>query len=138
MTLLFRSLIFLIPFSLGFGSVYAGGESTTVDTTRLSGMFVVLSNILTIAVTLAGVVLVIMLAYGVWKSSMALGDPRGLEGAKQTWSYAIFGFFVVAGVFVIFNIIANIFGITSLNPMNFVRNLSSAVQELVNATGGGQ
>jgi len=86
-------------------------------------------RILNVAVAVGGLVLVIMIAYGVWKSSMALGDPRGLEGAKQTWSYAIFGFFIVVGVYTLFIIISGIFGISSLSPGGLINNVKSAIEE---------
>lgn len=58
----------------------------------------------------AAAVFIFMVGYGIWKSSLATGDPRGFAGAKQTWSYALFGFVIVAGFIVIMTIIASLVG----------------------------
>lgn len=73
----------------------------------------ILVRIINVFIMCAGLVLVVMIAYGVWKSSLATGDPRGLEGAKSTWSYALYGFFIVVGVFAIIMIIEGVIGLSS-------------------------
>lgn len=127
--LLLTFLVFLIALGFGCGEVFAGGTNEPVDTNQLGSLVGVFERILSYAMGVSGAVLVIMIAYGVWKSSMALGDPRGLEGAKQTWTYAIFGFFVVVGVFVIFAIISGIFGI-SIDPLGLFGGIRSALESL--------
>ncbi len=62
---------------------------------------------------------------------MATGDPRGLEGAKQTWTYAVYGFFVVVGFTAIIMIIGKLLGI-NLSPSGFLGNVSGALNSLIN------
>jgi len=103
-----------------------------LENPSLSMMGEIIGRIFNTALYAAGAALVVMVAYGVWKSSMAVGDPRALEGAKLTWTYAIYGFFVIVLFFVIFMIVAGWFGITSLpNPGLFITNMFSAIEELV-------
>lgn len=104
-----------------------GGDEPPALTSIVS----IAGKILNIAMAMAGIVLVIMIAYGVVKSSLATGDPRGLEGAKQTWSYAIYGFFIVVGAFALIVIISHILGV-SLAPSSFLGNISSALNSLLN------
>ncbi|MFZ2664125.1 MAG: hypothetical protein WAX66_02080 [Patescibacteria group bacterium] len=80
----------------------------------------------------SGAVLVAMVAYGVIKASLAAGDPRGLEGAKQTWTYAIYGFFIIILFFAIFLIIARVLGINSItSPGSVLNNIFDAINDLL-------
>jgi len=91
-----------------------------------------IENIFNISVSLVGIVLVAVLAYGIWKSSMSLGDPRGLEGAKQTWTYALFGFAVVVLFFFLFTFLTSIFGIETLaSPRHLLDKVFEAITELI-------
>jgi len=92
----------------------------------------ILVRIINVFIMCAGLVLVAMIAYGVWKSSLAAGDPRGLEGAKSTWTYALYGFFIVVGVFAIIMIIEGIIGISSGASGGLVGKLIDAINELLN------
>jgi hypothetical protein len=90
-------------------------------------------RIFNIVVSLVGVVLVAVLALGFWKSSMSLGDPRGLEGAKQTWTYAIFGFFIVTGFFLLFSFVTSILGVETVlaSPADILDKLFASFDELL-------
>jgi L-cystine uptake protein TcyP (sodium:dicarboxylate symporter family) len=90
-----------------------------------------IENVFNIVVSVVGIVLVAVLAYGIWKSSMSLGDPRGLEGAKQTWTYALFGFAVIVLFFVIFSFLTGIFGIEVLtSPKTILEKVFNAIGDL--------
>ena len=96
---------------------------------QLSG---ILGRVFNTLVYASGVVLVAMIAYGIIKSSMAAGDPRGLEGAKQTWTYAVYGFFVIVLFFSIFLIITRALGISSLSsPGSILRNIFGSINSLL-------
>ena len=79
-----------------FSPVLFAGD---IDEPTLGQARPLLINIMNWLVFLIGVVFVVVVAYGAWKASTATGDPRGLDSAKSTWSYAIFGLLVVAGFF---------------------------------------
>jgi len=70
----------------------------------------ILIRIMNWVVYLVGIVFVVVIAYGAWKASTALGDPRGLDSAKSTWTYALFGVIIIAGFFAIFTIVSGFFG----------------------------
>jgi hypothetical protein len=102
------------------------------DLRQLPSITSVAGNIFNVVVGVAGLVLVVMIAYGVWKSSMAVGDPRGLEGAKQTWTYAVFGFFVVVGVVAGVIIMGKLLLGVTLTPSGFIGSVSGALNSLIN------
>ena len=101
----------------------------------------VIENVFNIFFSVAAGVLLAMIAIGVWKSSMAIGNPQGLEAAKSTWTYALYGFLVIVLFFVLFKIIASFFGISSLtSPGAFLDRIFEAIEALINVpqnTGGG-
>jgi len=106
----------------------AADINTTPEFSDLRPILVRIINVLMMS---AGAVLVTMIAYGVWKSSLATGDPRGLEGAKSTWTYALYGFFIVVGAFAIIMIIEGIIGISSGASGGLVNNLINAITGLL-------
>ncbi|MFC1700260.1 hypothetical protein ACFLZ4_01275 [Patescibacteria group bacterium] len=118
----------IVSFTLNISVVYAADLENDPSLGALAGIF---GNIFNIAVGLAGLVFVIMLGYGVAKASMALGDPEGLEGAKSTWTYALFGLFIVVGVLVIVSLIAGAFGVSSYSPGTLLQNAASALEDLI-------
>lgn len=84
----------------------------SLEDPTLGDLFDLLVRVFNIAMLCVGGVLVLMIAYGAFKASMSLGDPKGLEAAKATWVNALIGAFIVLGVFVIFNIVLGFFGIS--------------------------
>ncbi|KKS31375.1 hypothetical protein A2380_02625 [candidate division WWE3 bacterium RIFOXYB1_FULL_43_24] len=92
-----------------YGSTPAG-ETVDMDNPTWDNFGNVLVRILNWAVYLVGIVFVLVIAYGAWKASMALGDPRGLDSAKNTWTYALFGALIIGGFFAIFTIVSGLFG----------------------------
>lgn len=71
---------------------------------------VVFSSVVGVALGLGGLVLFIMLLVGGIKYITAGGDPKGIEGAKKTLTYAIFGIVLLALAFLIISLIEQITG----------------------------
>lgn len=99
------------------------------DPPTFSELEPIINRIVNVLMMSAGLVLVAMIAYGVWKSSLATGDPRGLEGAKSTWTYAIYGFFIVVGSLAIVMIVEGILGFSSGG--GFIHNLIVNIDALM-------
>ncbi|OGC50954.1 hypothetical protein A2716_02875 [candidate division WWE3 bacterium RIFCSPHIGHO2_01_FULL_40_23] len=70
------------------------------------------STALNILVVVSGSVFVLMVFYAAVKFSLSQGDPKGIEGAKATLTWAVIGFLVVIGVYVIFAILTGILGVS--------------------------
>jgi hypothetical protein len=135
-----NSLIKVIFSSLSFVSmifyitnyVFAA-QSSAPDFSELTPILVRIINVLMIS---AGAVLVAMIAYGVWKSSLSTGDPRALEGAKSTWTYALYGFFIVVGAFAIIMIVEGVIGVSSGSSGGLVRGLVNSIVNLMSIESG--
>lgn len=83
----------------------------------LKGVECVFGDLISVVLSLAGVVLFIMLIYGGFKYLTAGGDPKALEGAKGTLSHAILGLIVLVLAFIILKVIAEVTGVSSI--LNF-------------------
>jgi len=122
MTFLFTAELFILK-------VFAADLDNNPSLDQINGIIGRIFNTLVYA---SGGVLVALIAYGVIKASLATGDPRGLEGAQQTWTYAVYGFFVIVLFFSIFIIVAKIFGITSItSPSSVLGNIFGALNDLL-------
>lgn len=64
-----------------------------------------------LALGLAGIVLFILLLIGGFKFIISGGDPKAVEGAKNTLTYAIGGLIVILVSYLILVLISNITGV---------------------------
>ena len=78
-----------------------------------------------------GAVLVILVLYGAIKAVTAVGDPKQLEGAKMTWSYAIFGFIIIVFSITIIIISARLLG-SNTNPLNIADSIDGTFEGFYN------
>lgn len=72
---------------------------------------IIIMNIVTILLTLAGIVAVFMIIFSGFKFVTSGGDAKQAEGAKKTLTFAVIGLVVVMLVFVIVPAIASVTGI---------------------------
>ena len=89
-----------------------------------------LFKVINVLVLVSGIIFVGVLAYGAFKAAMSLGNPRGLEAAKQTWTYGLYGFLVVVGYFAIFTIATGLFGSTA-DPVFFLSQIKVGLSQLI-------
>jgi len=81
------------------------------DVAKLSDLEGVFSNVVGVLLGLAGIVLFIMLVVGGFKYITAGGDPKGVESAKKTLTYAIGGIVLIAAGFLILQFIKQFTGV---------------------------
>ena len=74
----------------------------------LGGLF---QRIVGLALGLAGIVLFILLIIGGFKFITSGGDPKAVEGARNTLTYAIGGLIVILVSYLILVLISNITGV---------------------------
>lgn len=77
----------------------------------LSGFEGIFANIVTYVLGLGGIILFIMLIMGGFKFITAGGDPKAIEGAKKTLTYAIAGIVLIALSFLILRFISTFTGV---------------------------
>ncbi|MFC1722029.1 pilin [Patescibacteria group bacterium] len=78
---------------------------------RPSQMLCPFIRIINVMLFFGGVVFAVIIGWGAIKLATAWGDPKGLDSAKKTWTYALIGLFVVVGAVSIMTIISNTFGL---------------------------
>uniref|UniRef100_A0A7C4TJ69 Uncharacterized protein n=1 Tax=candidate division WWE3 bacterium TaxID=2053526 RepID=A0A7C4TJ69_UNCKA len=111
-----------------------------LDGTSISQIADVLARTFNIVLFGAGAVFIMMVLYSAYKYSMALGDPKMLDGAKQSLTYSIFGLLVVVGFFFIVSFVANYLGLATgvlTNPSAVLRNNLNRLQETTNTGASG-
>jgi hypothetical protein len=124
-----KSFIFLFLAS-NFVFTFAQGCSLGGDgAPDPSSIACILSNIISIAIGVAGAIFVAMIAYGAIKLSMALGDPKGYAGAISTWQYALIGVGAVVGVYGILSIVGKLVGV-DFSPGSLSGRLQGAINTL--------
>jgi hypothetical protein len=92
-------------------TVLAAEIETVDDVATLRGLEGVFESVVTIVLGLGGVVLFIMLIMGGFKFITAGGDPKAIEGAKKTLTYAIGGIVLIALSFLILRFISIFTGV---------------------------
>lgn len=91
----------------------AGGNSSNLpvsDVPKLSELETVFRNVVGVVTGFAGIVLFIMLVVGGFQWLTAQGDPKGIEGAQKTLTYAIGGIILIALGFLILKLIETFTG----------------------------
>lgn len=76
-------------------------------------------NILNAALSLAGVVALFFVIFSGYKFMTSGGDPKQLEGARQTLTYAVIGLLVILFSFFIINVIAGVTGAECIKLFGF-------------------
>ncbi|OGC39070.1 hypothetical protein A3K42_00680 [candidate division WWE3 bacterium RBG_13_37_7] len=90
----------------------SGGISDDMKSTSLATIVCPVARGLNVLIWASGVIFAIFIVYSAIKLSMAAGDPKGFDAAKNTLMYAIIGFGIVLGFFVIFQLASGIFGLS--------------------------
>lgn len=86
---------------------------------QLSQLEDVFGNVVTSLLALGGIVLFIMLLSGGFKYLTSGGDPKAVEGAQKTLTFAIGGLVMLAGSYIILKIISTFTGADVTNFLIF-------------------
>lgn len=118
-TLLFLTLLI---FFTQTGSAFAGGSiwdcAAATDKDRppsFACLPSVVKNIIDGLLFFSGTVAMVFIVFAGIKYLLSRGDPKQIEGAKHTLTYAIIGLIVVLSVFLILHFLEYITGV----PLNF-------------------
>lgn len=104
------------------------------DETDIGPLFDSLFRALNLVVSVSGVAFIIMLVIAGLKYATSQGDPKGLQGAKDTLTLAIVGFLLVIGVFTLITILLNAFGLNEdlITPGGTLRGAFKSFIKLLN------
>lgn len=85
-------------------------EQDSYDVARISDFEAIFENLVGTLLGFAGITLFLMLILGGFKYITAGGDPKALEGAKKTLTYAILGIVLIASAYLILLLIEQFTG----------------------------
>jgi hypothetical protein len=105
-----------------------GSELSAGQTPSLQQLVCPITALFNIAAIAAAAVFVCFVIYGAIKASMALGDPKALKGAHQTWIYAAVGAAVILLAGAILLIIMTILGVDVGELTNWRQALFDALE----------
>lgn len=102
----------------GAGCVLGPTGSAVNDVPSLACLAQVVINIINFAFMFLGVVTLLMLLFGSIKYITSGGDPKALQGAQKTITYALIGAVVVMLSFVLINVVTTALGLSSSNILS--------------------
>jgi hypothetical protein len=80
---------------------------------------IVFQNVVNAALMFSGVVAVGFIIWSGIKMINSGGDPKQVQGARQTLTYAIIGLIVILLSFFIVSLVSNIFGVSCIQQFGF-------------------
>ncbi len=91
-------------------------------------------KVLNVLILFGGAFFLGMVFLTAYKYSMAWGDPKGIQGAHNTATFAVVGLLFVVGVFAILRIVGTIFSIDTAytSPQGPFEKLIQALEDLLN------
>lgn len=87
---------------------------------RLEQIVCPFARVINVMIYAAGAALVLMLLWGAIKLALAVGDPKGMQAASMTWTYALVGFAVIVGGVLIITIMGRLLGWTIGDPFSVI------------------
>ena len=97
------------------GCQYDTGSGDTILTLRC--IFPLIFNVIFWAIGLAGTVALFMIIFAGYQFLFSGGDPKAVDGARKTLTFAILGLFIVFLSFLILNIISTVTGVVCLGDI---------------------
>lgn len=82
-----------------------------MDPARISDLDSVFGNVVSVALTLSGITVLVMLVVGGFKYLSAGGDKEAAQRAWHTLTYAVGGLVLVLSAWIILNLLGNFLGI---------------------------
>lgn len=90
-------------------------HGTTICAAPLSGLETIFGNVVVVILGLAGLILFIMLIIGGLKYITSAGDPKKVESARNTLTFAIGGLILIALAYLILRFIEEFTGVSVEN-----------------------
>lgn len=88
-----------------------GGGDTAYQVATLQGIECLVANILRTAIPIVGLATFVMLIVGSFQFLTSQGNPKEMEGAKKTISFAIFGLILALSAWLIINFLSAFTGV---------------------------
>jgi len=96
-----------------------GSCVTSEGVATLKCIPIIFSNLLTALLMFVGLFALVMFLAGSFKLLSSRGDPKKIQGVKNTFTYGTIGLVIVLLSFVIMNIIATVTGVKCISGGHF-------------------
>ncbi len=97
--------------------LYNTPENTQIAT--IACVIPLFQNLLTAAFVFSGITTLILIMFSAIKFLTSGGDPKQVEGARNTLTYAIIGLIIVVLSFAILNLVAMVTGVKCITSFGF-------------------
>ena len=111
--LLLVLIVLVVSVNLNFTYALNCPTYSNPNSWSFSGILCPVVQIINIMLFTSGSVFIVMILVGAYKYAVSVGDVKAVDGAKQTLTYAVFGFFAVVGVYTLLYVLGNAFGFNS-------------------------
>ncbi len=88
--------------------------SGSADIPSLGCLAQIVVSVIELAFAFLGAVLLLLLMWGAVKFIISRGDPKGIQEAQKTMTYAVIGAVVVLGSFILINIVTTALGLPNI------------------------
>ncbi len=107
--------------------VCVGASGTlSADVATIQGSLCLIANALNAVLTLFSFVGFLMFVYASFMLMISGGNPSAFETARNTFTYAVFGFILALSSFVIIQVISYYTGLSSFMTINFLPATTSS------------
>lgn len=113
LALILSIVFFSTNMNVSYAQNCAGLDYSVGTTVSVPAIFCFISQIINFLLLSSGAVFIILILIGAYKYAVSVGDPKAIEGAKLTLTYALIGFLIVVASWTILNVSVNLFGIRS-------------------------
>lgn len=94
--------------------VDATGKTVATDVPSLACFAPIVVNVISLAFAFLGAVTLLFLLYGAIRFVTSRGDPKAIESAQKTMTYAVVGAAVVLASFIIVNLVTTTLGLGNI------------------------
>ena len=108
------------------GTVCVGSGGLSQDVATIQGFACLIANGLNAVLTLFSFVGFLMFVYASFMLMISGGNPNGYETARNTFTYAIFGFILALSSFVIIQLISYYTGLNTFMTIKFLSDTVSS------------
>ena len=92
---------------------------TTDGVATLDCIPAIIQNVIAAAFLFGGIITFMLIMYSGVKRILSGGDPKQVEGARKTMTYAIIGFLIILLSFTILNLISSLTGVKCILNFGF-------------------
>lgn len=89
-------------------------DSVNTDVATIQGLQCLVANILSVFLTLVGIVAFLMVVVSAFRLLVSAGNSQATEKAKNSVTYAVVGLIVAVSAFIILNLISRFTGVESI------------------------